>query len=51
MVEEFVKLMIQGERAGRGKIVTRVLYDMFEMFFPAKSKAKVKWVIKRKLTN
>lgn len=40
MVEEFVKLMIEGERAGRGKIVTRVLYDMFEMFFPIKSKAK-----------
>lgn len=35
----FCEAMIEGEKAGRGKIVCRILYDMFKMAFPAKSKA------------
>lgn len=31
--------MLEGERAGRGNVVCRVLYDMFKMAFPVKSKA------------
>jgi len=30
----------EGEKAGRGRVTTRVLYDMFQMNFPAASKAK-----------
>lgn len=40
VTSQFCELMIEGERAGKGKVVTRILYDMFRMVFPQKSRAK-----------
>lgn len=40
VTSQFCSLMEEGEKAGRGKVVTRILYDMFLMVFPPKSKAK-----------
>merc|ERR1719402_91468 len=40
VTSQFCGLMEEGEKAGRGKVVTRILYDMFRMVFPPRSKAK-----------
>jgi len=40
VTSQFCDLMVSGEKAGRGKVVTRILYDMFRMVFPQQSKAK-----------
>jgi len=40
VTQQFCSLMEEGEKGGRGKVVTRILYDMFRMVFPLKSKAK-----------
>lgn len=40
VTSQFCDLMIEGEKNGRGKVVTRILYDMFRMVFPARSQAK-----------
>lgn len=40
VTKAFCKVMEEGEAAGRGKVVTRILYDMFCMVFSPKSKAK-----------
>jgi len=39
ITKSFCEAMLEGEKAGRGKVVCRVLYDMFKMAFPVKSKA------------
>ncbi|CAG5087174.1 Oidioi.mRNA.OKI2018_I69.PAR.g11474.t1.cds [Oikopleura dioica] len=39
ITKSFCDAMLEGEKAGRGKIVCRILYDMFKMAFPVKSKA------------
>merc|ERR1712130_49904 len=33
VTSQFCSLMEEGEKAGRGKVVTRILYDMFLMVF------------------
>jgi len=41
LVQVFCAKLVEGEAAGRGRVTTRVLYDMFQTCtFPAKSKAK-----------
>ena len=41
LVNTFCNKLVEGEKAGRGRVTTRVLYDMFQTCtFPAKSKGK-----------
>jgi len=41
LVNTFCNKLVEGEKAGRGRVTTRVLYDMFQTCtFPVKSKAK-----------
>lgn len=40
LIEQFCDKMREGEAAGKGRVSTRILYDMFQMNFPSTSKAK-----------
>jgi len=40
LIQQFCDKMREGEAAGKGRVSTRILYDMFQMNFPSTSKAK-----------
>ena len=37
--------MREGEAAGKGRVSTRILYDMFQMNFPSTSKGEINILI------
>lgn len=42
LVNTFCNKLVEGEKAGRGRVTTRVLYDMFQTCtFPVKSKGRI----------
>ena len=40
LIEQFCDKMREGEAAGKGRVSTRILYDMFQMNFPSTSKGE-----------
>ena len=45
LIEQFCDKMREGEAAGKGRVSTRILYDMFQMNFPSTSKGEINTLI------
>lgn len=45
LIEQFCDKMREGEAAGKGRVSTRILYDMFQMNFPSTSKGEINILI------